>query len=88
MWLPRVSASRTVSRMNGALLRHAGSQVSIGLDLGQLRAVTPHTGIDRDPLVDITFQHGQISMSSAMLRELSTRGTEALIAQHRERRTS
>lgn len=70
--------------MNGALLHYAGEYCSVTTDLGGLRYVSPHTGMDRDPSVDVVFAHGSIAMSSATLRELMSRGGEALTKQGRE----
>lgn len=67
--------------MIGADVKYSGTDCTVGIALGELRHVTPHTGFDREPTVDITFAHGRISMPSAMMRELSFRAHEALVSQ-------
>lgn len=71
--------------MNGALFHYSGSHCDVGIDLGGLRFITPHCGMDNSLAVDLGFEHGTIAMSSATLTDLMMRGTEALMKQERLR---
>jgi len=53
----------------------------VSLDLGAVKCVVGHTGIDDQRYLDVQLEHGRLSMTADTMRELVRRGQEALAAQ-------
>jgi len=66
--------------MTGTSVRYSGDHANVGLNLGGLRWVTTHRGMDHTDYADIRYEHGLAQMTAADLGVLVRRGQEALAA--------
>lgn len=56
---------------------------TVSLDLGRLRCITAHTGIDRCRYFSAQFDRGRAEMDADTLRDMVRQGQEALAAKGR-----
>lgn len=64
--------------MSGTRVRYSVGGASVGLDVGELRWVQMHRGMDREDYADIRHEHGVFQMTAAQLAVLVRKGQEAL----------
>ena len=68
--------------MSGVQLHHTEAYSTISVDLGGIRGVAMHLGLDHTRYADLVFAHGTLSMAADDLSEICRRGHEALISRH------
>lgn len=64
--------------MSGTRVRYSVGGASVGLDFGDIRFITEHTGMDKISYVDVRFEHGLLQMTSDDLGVLVRQGQQAL----------
>lgn len=64
--------------MTGVSIHHCAQHSTISADIGPLRRVTLHRGVDHVSYADIFCSYGRLSMDADTLRDIVRQGTEAL----------
>lgn len=62
-------------------LTYAATHAHIGVTLGSLQRITPHTGCDQVPSMSLRFEHGVVQMGSCELSRLMLMAAEAISLQ-------
>ena len=64
--------------MSGVRVKFSEGHAHVGLNFGQLRFITEHTGFDKVSYSDVRFEHGLLQMPTDVLAMLVRQGQETL----------